>query len=603
MYAMFNACINLTQLDVSNFNTSQVTNMRSMFHNCINLTQLDVSNFNTSQVTYMDAMFHSCTNLTQLDVSNFDTSQVTYMYGMFSACNKLTQLDLSNFNTSNVDNMQSMFNGCNNLTQLDVSNFNTSNVTNMENMFYNTSKLVNIGMLYCSPSTINTISSNLSNTLQKNIWIQNVKPSELPSYDYISYKKYKEEKELNLNSPLLEGDKIVKKDGKLYHYHKMGKVVFDGREGWWDRSSYYISDTQTRFSTSINAKPCASGVITLICDKYPVLKAVDGVAVKVGLGINLHVEGKTIYITVPKTTLEEFKTHLQANPTTVVYELANPYYEEISNDTLYLSIDKLSDYKMVVNNSTIPTKNMVQNRTFSTITLKPNTIYTVKFDRIGTDELTIDLGGTIATCVGNKVEIMTSNEITRDDIVFYGDDEISNVMVIESSFDENNIPKENFEGLKSSFEDGYIPSEEDNIAKNDEYYLASFEIIYNLENLMENINIKPSTTYTIRIKDDTNKIIRFQISSGSGQNLWVKNENLICKFTTPNSYSGTTRIYFYASSDNQFTNDDLNKIYVQIFEGDWTHLTEEDFNNLGKYKVEYKTINCPIEFGKGGRIK
>jgi hypothetical protein len=246
---------------------------------------------------------------------------------------------------------------------------------------------------------------------------------------------------------------------------------------------------------------------------------------------------------------------------------------------------------------------MVQNRTFSTITLKPNTIYTVKFDRIGTDELTIDLGGTITTCVGNKVEIMTSNEITRDDIVFYGDDEISNVMVIESSFDENNIPKENFEGLKSSFEDGYIPSEEDNIAKNDEYYLASFEIIYNLENLMENINIKPSTTYTIRIKDDTNKIIRFQISSGSGQNLWVKNENLICKFTTPNSYSGTTRIYFYASSDNQFTNDDLNKIYVQIFEGDWTHLTEEDFNNLGKYKVEYKTINCPIEFGKGGRIK
>ena len=65
---------------------------------------------------------------------------------------------------------------------------------------------------------------------------------------------------------------------------------------------------------------------------------------------------------------------------------------------------------MVVNNSTIPTKNIVQNRTFSTITLKPNTVYTVKFDRIGTDELTIDLGGTITTCVGNKVEIITNSK-------------------------------------------------------------------------------------------------------------------------------------------------------------------------------------------------
>ena len=43
--------------------------MGSMFNNGINLTALDVSNFDTSKVTNMDHMFYSCRNLTALDVS------------------------------------------------------------------------------------------------------------------------------------------------------------------------------------------------------------------------------------------------------------------------------------------------------------------------------------------------------------------------------------------------------------------------------------------------------------------------------------------------------------------------------------------------------
>ena len=48
--------------------------MSSMFYSCSNLTSLDVSNFDTSKVTDMGGMFYSCSNLTSLDVSNFDTS-------------------------------------------------------------------------------------------------------------------------------------------------------------------------------------------------------------------------------------------------------------------------------------------------------------------------------------------------------------------------------------------------------------------------------------------------------------------------------------------------------------------------------------------------
>ena len=49
----------------------------------------------------MDLMFYRCLNLTSLDLSNFDTSNIIDMDGMFAHCSSLVSLDLSNFNTSN----------------------------------------------------------------------------------------------------------------------------------------------------------------------------------------------------------------------------------------------------------------------------------------------------------------------------------------------------------------------------------------------------------------------------------------------------------------------------------------------------------------------
>ena len=70
-------------------------------------------------------MFYGCSNITEIDLSNFDTSKVTDMSSMFSCCSQLTSLDLSNFNTSNVYNMMSMFSLCSELSSLDLSNFDT----------------------------------------------------------------------------------------------------------------------------------------------------------------------------------------------------------------------------------------------------------------------------------------------------------------------------------------------------------------------------------------------------------------------------------------------------------------------------------------------
>ena len=135
MNSMFCNCSNLTSLDVSNFNTSKVMNMSSMFDNCHGLTNLDVSKFDTSNVTDMSYMFAGCSSLTNLDLSNIKTDNVMNMLGMFTMCYKLKTLNISNFNTCKVTSMFGMFNSCCELTSLDLSHFDTSNVTSMSCMF------------------------------------------------------------------------------------------------------------------------------------------------------------------------------------------------------------------------------------------------------------------------------------------------------------------------------------------------------------------------------------------------------------------------------------------------------------------------------------
>ena len=92
---MFNNCRKITTLDLSMFDTSNVTNMTQMFENDIALTSLNIDGWDTKNVTVMNNMFSGCSGLTSLDVSGFDTSNVTNMSNMFSNCSKLTSLDVN----------------------------------------------------------------------------------------------------------------------------------------------------------------------------------------------------------------------------------------------------------------------------------------------------------------------------------------------------------------------------------------------------------------------------------------------------------------------------------------------------------------------------
>ena len=171
MNTMFYIMSSLKNIDVSGFNTSKVTDMYAMFDQTGVIEQLNVSNFDTSNVTDMKWMFFGLSKVKKLDLTNFDTSRVTNMYGMFDAMTDVSEIKFgTNFNTRNVTNMGRMFSRTSSIQQLDLSHFNTGNVTAMNDMFslmtsltqinfganFDTSNVTDMtGMFYQSTSLVN----------------------------------------------------------------------------------------------------------------------------------------------------------------------------------------------------------------------------------------------------------------------------------------------------------------------------------------------------------------------------------------------------------------------------------------------------------------
>jgi len=151
---MFSSCTVLQKLNLSKFNTNNVTNMRYMFYNCTSLKDLNLSKFNTSKVTNMSYMFAKCSSLTNIKLSKFVTNAVKDMQAMFYKCSSLKSLNISKLDIENVTNMCQMFGGCNCLTELDLSSFKTHNVTDMRYMFWECDSLKDLNLSKFDTSSV-----------------------------------------------------------------------------------------------------------------------------------------------------------------------------------------------------------------------------------------------------------------------------------------------------------------------------------------------------------------------------------------------------------------------------------------------------------------
>lgn len=118
---MFNDCTALKELDVSDFDTGKVTTFHQFFEGCASLTTvIGMDNWDTSSLIDMSEMFYNNgkdMHLEYIDLSAFNTSNVTTTYSMFSGCTRLATVYVGDgWDMSLVTNSGSMFAGCGSLT-------------------------------------------------------------------------------------------------------------------------------------------------------------------------------------------------------------------------------------------------------------------------------------------------------------------------------------------------------------------------------------------------------------------------------------------------------------------------------------------------------
>ena len=136
MRLLFGECSALTAIDLSNLDTSSVTDMSYIFYNCTALKTVDISALSAAQPTTIRGLFSGCSALTGVNLSGLDTSQVTDMSYLFYNCERLTTLDLSAFDTSQVTQIRAIFSGCRRLSGLTgYEDWDTSSLENMSFAF------------------------------------------------------------------------------------------------------------------------------------------------------------------------------------------------------------------------------------------------------------------------------------------------------------------------------------------------------------------------------------------------------------------------------------------------------------------------------------
>ena len=133
-FLFLNINVIIDNIDVSNWNVSNVTNMEGLFNNCKKFN-CDLSKWDVSNVKDMSYMFYNCGNF-DCDLSNWNVSNVTNMYTMFEGCSKFKGKGLENWDVSKVESISYMFFDCINF-DCDLSNWNVNKVKNMKRMFYN----------------------------------------------------------------------------------------------------------------------------------------------------------------------------------------------------------------------------------------------------------------------------------------------------------------------------------------------------------------------------------------------------------------------------------------------------------------------------------
>lgn len=152
----------ITTFDVSNWNTNNITSINYLFANCTNLISIvGLEKLILNNVKSLDNMFLNCSNLEELNIPDWNVSNITSAQYFVFGCESLSIFNANNWNTSKLTTLYNAFNNCGLIT-LDLSKWDFSSMVNLQNMASNCKKLetVYIDTNYTNIEDMTNIFSN-----------------------------------------------------------------------------------------------------------------------------------------------------------------------------------------------------------------------------------------------------------------------------------------------------------------------------------------------------------------------------------------------------------------------------------------------------------
>lgn len=138
---MFFYCENLEEVDLTNTNL-HISYAFGMFENCEKLKIIKgLNELKTEKLENATRMFAYCKSLEEIDLSNWDFSNLEVAASMFKDCKNLQKINLHNLKDSSLRDIRFMFKNCESLQYIDFGDFKPRLLTKQTQMFVNTPKL------------------------------------------------------------------------------------------------------------------------------------------------------------------------------------------------------------------------------------------------------------------------------------------------------------------------------------------------------------------------------------------------------------------------------------------------------------------------------
>ena len=134
---------NKSFIDLTDIDISELDDLSGVFARLNKVEVVDISGWDTSNVTTMADMFYYCTKLKKIiGIENLDVSKLRCTNSMFYGCENLVELDLTNWNPISLQRAWSMFDDCSNLKIIkNIENWQLPNIMDVSYMFHNCVKL------------------------------------------------------------------------------------------------------------------------------------------------------------------------------------------------------------------------------------------------------------------------------------------------------------------------------------------------------------------------------------------------------------------------------------------------------------------------------